>query len=272
VSVTGDGRTSVPPGTLQLPPSAVLLHGLFGDGDNLKGLAARLGDERATLRPHLPAHGDVPATSPLSFDAMADDLAARIHAQLAPDRAMHLIGHSLGGKVAMTLAARDDAFARRVRSLCVLDIGPKRYPPHHTGIIEALLALDTQGLASRREADTVLRQAIPEAGVRAFLLKALVRHDDGWRWRFDLDAIARDYATHLADAVPVSWPVVLPTLLLGGQRSDYLDSANRKAAADLFPQARIDTIADAGHWLHAEQPDAVAAAVLDHLRTVDAAA
>jgi len=275
VSVTGDGRTSVPPETLQGPAGVILLHGLFGDGDNLKGLASRLTGDRCAWRPHLPAHGDVAATSPLSFAAMADELAGRVSAEapagLSSGQPLHLVGHSLGGKVAMTLAARDDAFAQRIRSLCVLDIGPRRYPPHHDVLIDALRGLDTEALASRREADAALRRAVPEAGIRAFLLKGLVRDGDAWRWRYDLDAIAEHYATHLAAALPEAPPCALPTLFLAGGDSDYLGDADRDAARQRFPNARIDTIAGCGHWLHAERADEVAAVIDAHLQAVDAA-
>jgi len=269
----------------------VLLHGLFGDGDNLKGLGMRLGKgleaapekgsaapqqgapasgERTVLRPHLPGHGDTPATVPLSFEAMADDLAARIDAALPPGAPLHLIGHSLGGKIAMTLVARRDGFAARVRSLCVLDIGPRRYAPHHLPLIEALQALDLDGLSGRRDADAALAPAIEEPGVRAFLLKGLVRDGEVWRWRFDLAAIARDYATCIAEEVPPAPPTHLPALFLAGERSDYLGDADRSAAREAFPDARIDTVAGTGHWLHAERPDEVAAAVNALLRDVDA--
>ena len=252
-----------------------MLHGLFGDADNLRGLGARLGTAREVHRPNLPAHGGRAATDPLDLPslarAVADDVAAVARAAGAP---VHLLGHSLGGKVAMAIAGLESASA--LASLTVLDIAPKPYPPHHAPLIEALLGLDLDAVGSRREADAALAARIPEPGVRAFLLKGLERAAEpggpALRWRFDLGRIARDYP-HLAAAPPAAAASPLPVLLLYGADGDYVDPAtDAPLVAARFPNARLEPVAGAGHWLHAERPEAVAEACARHLAAVDATA
>ena len=248
-----------------------MLHGLFGDADNLRGLGARLGRIRPVHRLDLPGHGDRAATDPLDHERLARAVAGDL-AELAGELggAPHLLGHSLGGKVAMTLAGMADGPA--LASIAVLDIAPKAYPPHHERIIGALLALDLERIGSRREADAALAAGIDTPGVRAFLLKSLVRDPDGggFRLRFDIERIARDYA-HLAAAVPEAPPRALPALFLHGADSDYVDpEADAPQILERFPEARLEAVAGAGHWLHAERPDEVAEACARHLAAADA--
>ena len=165
------------------------------------------------------------------------------------------IGHSMGGKTAMALAL---TAPERVRWLVVADIAPAPSPSDHRPILEALrrLALDT--LSSRAVADTALARSVPELGLRQFLLQNLVHGDGGLRWRIDLEAIAE--ALPDLTGFPPTAPGAAyrgPTLFLRGERSDYLTVHHESRIGALFPCASLDTIAGAGHWLHAEQPIAV---------------
>lgn len=269
MSDTGDGAWSVPPGSTGSPAPALLLHGLFGDRDNLRGLADRLFLRSQSRRPiarlDLPAHGGQPATAPLSLAAMSDALAERIERLLPAPAPFHLLGHSLGGKLAMILALHHPALSARLLSVSVLDIGPRAYPPHHRPLIDALLAVPLDTIASRRDADASLVPTVPQAAVRAFLLKGLTRHDQGWRWRFDLQAIAADYEAHLCAAVPLppGSPPAVPAVFLAGGSSDYLRDSDAASLHPWLPSARCVRVEDAGHWLHAERPDEVADRVAD---------
>ncbi len=255
-------------------PPLVLLHGLFGDADNLRSLGRRLeaapGGAREVLRPHLPGHGGRASTATLDHASLARAIAADI-AEAFPGRAVHLLGHSLGGKVAMTLAGLVDA--PPLVSITVLDIAPRAYPPHHADILSALGALDPARLASRREADAALAAGVPNAGTRAFLLKSLAPLPDGGHsLRFDLDAIERDYA-HIAARVPDGDANPAPALFLYGENSDYVDPAiDADEILARFPNARLEGVPDAGHWLHAERTDAVATACAAHLEAAEARA
>ena len=167
-----------------------------------------------------------------------------------------LIGHSMGGKTAMTLAL---SAPERVRWLIVADIAPARSPSDHRPILGALQGLTRESLASRAAADAALAPTVSDAGLRQFLLQNLVHGDGGLRWRIDLEAIAE--ALPDLTAFPPTAPGAMyegPTLFLRGERSDYVTAHHERRIRALFPSASITTIAGAGHWLHAEQPSAVA--------------
>lgn len=229
-------------------PWVLLLHGLFGAGDNLGALAkALMGEFRAVLV-DLRNHGRSPHAASMSFAAMAADVAL-LQDTLGIDRS-HVVGHSLGGRVAMQLALQSPA---RVQRLVVADIAPVAYAPYHTGILAALQALDLNGIANRGEVDAQLAAAIPDTGVRQFLLKSLYKADEAWRWRFNLPALQACYAniTVAQHGAPFSGP----TLFIRGGASDYILPQHEPAMRALFPNYVLRTIAGAGHWLHGEKPE-----------------
>lgn len=227
-----------------------MLHGLFGSLDNFRSVSLHMERSLTVVRVDLPGHGLSPSLPCLSIEAMADEVLAEI-ARLGISR-FHLLGHSLGGKVAMTVAGSPDC--QGLESLCVVDIAPKQYPPHHQSILEALQALDLQGIEDRREADRALRGEIPDAGVRAFLLKSLYRHESGrYRWRFDLKQLAQDYAL-ISRAPQIQHTIQPPTLFIKGGSSDYLSAADEPGIKAVCAQPSLKIIPGAGHWPHAEKP------------------
>ena len=162
----------------------LLLHGLFGSGDNLGALAKALMDEFRVVQVDLRNHGRSPHSDDMTFASMAADIAL-LQDTLGIARS-HVVGHSLGGKVAMQLALQHPA---RVQRLVVADIAPVAYAPHHREIFAALQGLDLQGIANRGELDAQLARSLPDSGVRQFLLKSLYRDGDVWRWRFNLPVL-----------------------------------------------------------------------------------
>ena len=246
-------------------PPALVLHGLFGSGTNWRTIARRLGSRLECHLVDQRNHGRSPHARGMAYPALAADVLAYLDANRL-DRA-GLIGHSMGGKTAMALAL---AAPERVRWLVVADIAPAPSPSDHRPILEALrrLALDT--LDSRAAADTALARSVPDLGLRQFLLQNLVHGDGGLRWRIDLEAIA-EALPDLTGFPPTAPGAVYrgPTLFLRGERSDYVTARHEPRIRALFPSASVDTVADAGHWLHAEQP----AAVTDRIaRFIDEAA
>ena len=246
-------------------PPALVLHGLFGSGTNWRTIARRL---ESRLECHLVDqrnHGRSPHARGMTYPALADDVLAYLDAH-GIDRA-GLIGHSMGGKTAMTLAL---TAPERVRCLIVADIAPAPSPSDHRPILQTLRALGLDSLDSRAGADAALARSVPDPGLRQFLLQNLVHGDGGLRWRIDLEALA-EALPDLTGFPPIA-PGALyqgPTLFLRGERSGYLSAWHEPRIRALFPRASIDTIANAGHWLHAEQP----AAVTDRIaRFVDEAA
>jgi esterase len=232
----------------------LIAHGLFGSARNWNAVARRLAEGRRVLAVDLRNHGESPWSDTHSYEAMAEDLAEAIAA--IGGRA-DVLGHSMGGKAAMVLAGRNPDAVRR---LVVADIAPVTYAHSQIGYVEAMRRLDLAGITRRSEADRKLADAVPDRGVRAFLLQSLVLEDGAPRWRLNLETLAAEMPRIMSfpDACP-AWDG--PALVLRGAASDYVRDDHIGALREILPQARIETIEDAGHWLHAEKPDAFSAAV-----------
>lgn len=239
-------------------PAIILVHGLFGSGRNLGGIARRLGQGRQVVSVDMRNHGDSFHSDEHDYPALADDLAQVIAAHGGQ---ADVVGHSMGGKSSMTLALTRPEMVRR---LAVLDIAPLRYGHSQNDLIDAMEGLDLHDLTLRSEADRRLAAQIDEPGVRAFLLQSLDLKSQPPRWKMNLTALRRNM-----DRL-TGWPQGLPTgsfhgpaLFLAGGQSDYCPSEGVDAIRQYFPQAEIRFLEGAGHWLHAEKPqetgDALAA-------------
>lgn len=240
----------------------LLIHGLFGSAANWHGIARRLANGRLVLVPDLRNHGQSPWDGRMDYRAMAADLVALLDGE-GIARA-HLVGHSMGGKAAMWLAL---SAPERVGSLVVVDIAPVTYASRHGALVSALAALPLAQLTDRRAADAWLAQTIHSVAVRGYLLQNLV-HDraGGWRWRVNLEVLARslDHILGFPAAADLQFPG--PVLFLYGSRSDYVTGAGLPRIRALFPLARLRTIANAGHWVYADQPEEFLAAVSGFLK------
>lgn len=230
----------------------VVLHGLFGMGDNWASLARRWADE-SHFEVHLldmPNHGRSYKTEHFDYESMAADVLEYLESNhITPS---NLLGHSMGGKTAMLLATlRPDVVER----LIVVDIAPRYYPVHHTFIIEALRSLNLK-TNSRSDVEDQLSQKIDQPDIRMFLLKSLHRTSDGFEFRFNLDVIA-DNIEEVGRALPDYAVYQGPALFLRGNRSDYIRDSDIPLITKHFPNARVETVNNAGHWIHAEQPDKV---------------
>ena len=227
-----------------------MLHGLFGSVDNFRSVALHMERNLSVLRIDLPGHGQSASLPTLSIEAMAEAVLDELDALGITN--YHLLGHSLGGKVAMCMAGH--ARSTPMQRLIVVDIAPKSYPPHHQDILDALQAIDLQTLTERRQADALLRPAIDDAGVRAFLLKSLYRHESGrFLWRFDLAQLASDYSL-IARAPVISEMIEQPVLFIKGGNSDYLTAADEPVIKSVCSDPNLKVIVGAGHWPHAEKP------------------
>lgn len=229
-------------------PAIVLIHGLFGDLDNLKSLSRHLENQYRVINIDLRNHGQSPWTDTMQLPEMAADLVHLLD-QLGIEQT-HLLGHSLGGKVAMEFALR---YPERVCSLIAADIAPVAYDARHTSILDALEALDLSAITSRQEADQQLAKSIETKGVRQFLLKNLRKDNAGWHWRLNLAGLRQCYPD-LIGAPQQDGCFAGPVLFIRGGDSDYVLPEHRDAILKLFPQAESKTIAGTGHWLHAEKP------------------
>jgi pimeloyl-ACP methyl ester carboxylesterase len=241
-------------------PPVVMLHGLFGAAGNFAAIQRRLGATRRVVAFDLRNHGASPHDPVMSYAEMAADVLDSLAALGVPQAA--LIGHSMGGKVAMRAALlRPD----RVGRLLVADIAPVRYDPAYRGIADAMLALPLHPGLTRAAADAALAPAVPDPAVRGFLLQNL-RLGPAPGWRIGLREIAAGLPDIEGWDAPPGTQYAGPVLMLRGERSEYVRPEHRPAVRALFPMARFMTLKGAGHWLHADAPDVfveVAQAFLD---------
>jgi pimeloyl-ACP methyl ester carboxylesterase len=235
-------------------PPILLLHGLFGAGKNLGAIARALAAKARVISLDMRNHGDSPHAPEMDYPAMAADV-AETAASLGVDQAF-VVGHSMGGKTAMTLALTRPAL---VAKLAVLDIAPVSYTHGYDDYVAGMKSLPLTPDLTRHAADAALAPYVPEPPFRAFLLNNLLL-GPAPRWRIALDEIAA--------AMPdlVGWddpPGVYdgPALFVRGANSDYVRDESWPRARALFPRAELVTVPAAGHWLHAEQPAAVITAL-----------
>lgn len=230
-------------------PPVLLLHGLFGAGQNWGAIRGALAPRFRVLTPDLRNHGASPRAAGMDFAAMAGDVAATMDAAGIPRAAV--LGHSMGGKVAMALAL---AHPRRVARLVVADIAPVRYPPALRSYVAAMQAVPLRPGLTRREADAALAATIPEAGIRAFLLQSLRLETDPPTWRLGLAEIAAAMPVIEDFSSPPGARFEGPVLVMAGERSGYIRPEHHDAFRALFPAVRFATVPAAGHWVHAENP------------------
>lgn len=229
----------------------VLLHGLFGMLDNWQTLAKRFAHNRMSVIVDLPNHGDSPRLSEHSYDAMTDAFADYLENQWM--HRVDLLGHSMGGKVAMNYALQ---FPDRVNRLVVVDMGTKLYERGHDDIIKAMQGLPLDAKYSRKELNALLKKDIPNDGTRLFLMKNIKRKKEGgYRWKVNLDVVARDYNHILTDMADLNAVWEGEALFIRGGDSNYILDKDWDGIKQIFPNAVLKTVPNAGHWVHAQQPD-----------------
>lgn len=244
------------------PSALIILHGLFGASGNWRTLSRNtFGTAYRTLAVDLRNHGRSPHADEMNYEAMAADV-VELMDRLDIRRA-HVLGHSMGGKVAMELAL---SHADRVDHLVVADIAPKTYPPAHDTILEALSSVDPSAHEDRDAIDAALGEWISDAAIRQFLMKNLERDGSAYRWKMNLPVIRAAY-DHLRGGSASFQPFDGPTLFIAGGRSSYIAREDLPAIHRLFPHAELEVLPEAGHWLHAEEPEAFGDLVLAFLET-----
>jgi pimeloyl-ACP methyl ester carboxylesterase len=242
-------------------PPLVILHGILGSSRNWTTTGKLLARSFEVFALDLRGHGDSPFAPPpgrdYSFKACAGDVAAWLDARGV--RRPMLLGHSLGGKIAMRLAVDEPA---RLRALVVADIAPRDYAPPHAAAFAAMQALDLAALTSRAEAEEKFRAQLPDEILVRFLLTNLVREADaGFRWRVDVAGLAAALPQLAQSPLAPGESYPGSTLFLRGDESDFIRDADRPQIAAHFPRHQILALGRAGHNLHVDQPVAFTTAL-----------
>ena len=248
-------------------PTVLVLHGLFGSLANFGWHCKQLADDYAVIGVDLRNHGDSPHADEMNYPVMAEDV-RELMDSLGIARAV-IIGHSMGGKVAMQLALSHPDYVER---LLVVDIAPVTYSGKNDGhrrIMEAMQALHPETLGNRAEADSRLSEAIEDEATRKFILTNLSRSESGqYRWRLNLDAIERHYE-RLREQPEGEGPYEGPTLFVRGDLSHYIHKKHETEILALFPHAGVKSVMETGHWVHAEKPQVFQKIVRDFLARED---
>lgn len=229
----------------------IILHGLFGSADNWLTISKELKDKFTLYLVDQRNHGDSPHSEDWNYKVMVEDLMELIEDENLDK--IYLMGHSMGGKTAMNFAL---SYPEKVEKLIIADIAPRYYGVHHQRILEGLNAIDLSILQSRKDADDQLAEYVPNLGERQFLLKSLGRENGGFAWKINLPVITRNIEI-VGEGLSEGKSFGGPTLFLAGAKSNYIQQSDLEDIERFFTDSEVEFIADAGHWLHAEQPAAV---------------
>jgi len=237
----------------------IILHGLFGTLENWGSQITTLSQQHQVIAVDLRNHGQSPHSNTMDYPLMAQDVIELMNSLKI--KTANIIGHSMGGKVAMQIALN---YADYVNRLIIVDISPVNYNAHHQSIFQGLFNLDLNSLKSRSHADTLLSEYVAEAGVRAFLLKNLYRDSNkNFAWRPNLQALYNQYAN--ISKAPTGATFSGNTLFIKGVNSEYIIAEHQSAITNFFNQVSFKMIEGAGHWPHAEKPKIFSSIILKFL-------
>jgi esterase len=251
-------------------PVLILLHGLFGSSDNWTSVAKKLEDKCTVILPDLRNHGMSPHSDTHDYESMSNDV-HELAEKLSPGK-FFLAGHSMGGKTAIRVALK---WPGEINGLVIADISPFRTGSAdseyrmHRSILETMLSIDLSQISTREQAEKMLSEKGFDARITGFILKNLHRKGSGFEWRINapslmnnLEEIISPLDRSRADIMRVTG---FPVLFLKGERSGYLPESDYSDILKIFPAAEFRTISNAGHWLHADNPDEVVKSFRDFI-------
>jgi esterase len=240
----------------------LMLHGLFGDQSNWRSQARLLSKDHWVITTDLRNHGHSFHDPKMDYFTMASDVQKLL--QYLQVLKVDLLGHSMGGKVAMQLAFNQPQL---IRSLIVCDIAPVNYSPHHDDILSAMSSINLNQLTSRNQACAIMASKEPDARIRRFLLKSLYRSTNStFAWRFNLEAIQSSYSKIIQ--APVGSAYTGPCLVLKGAKSDYIKTIHKAVFDTLLPAAKLQPMTGCSHWLHAEKPELFCQLIRNFLKSL----
>ncbi|HXG37788.1 MAG TPA: alpha/beta fold hydrolase [Bacteroidota bacterium] len=237
----------------------IILHGLLGSSDNWHTVGKKLGDAFRVFALDARNHGRSPHDDVMTYEAMAEDV--REFLEQKNLTTAYLLGHSMGGKIAMHFALRHP---EKIEKLVVVDIAPRAYDRHHDDIFDAIASLDLHRFSSRSEISKALSEKIPSETTRQFVMKNLARSDSNqFTWKINLPAILKHY-DEINSTLDSSKQFGKPTLFVKSTTSGYITMEDEPQIKKMFPNARIVSL-DVGHWIHAEAPEAFTKIIKDFL-------
>lgn len=236
----------------------IILHGFLGSLDNWITIGKKLEENgHWVFLVDQRNHGNSPHSTAFSYDLMASDLYKLI--ENIDCKKVNLIGHSMGGKTAMKFALN---YPKQTESITIVDMSPKTYPVNFQYIFDLLLPIDISSKQSRKEVEAELIAAIPEFGFRQFLLKNLRREKQGFSWKANLSVLEKNL-DQVGLGLDLDIKSHVNALFIHGGKSDYVGENEKKIINDLFINAQIITVPDAGHWVHAQYPSIL----MNHINT-----
>lgn len=237
----------------------LILHGLFGSLDNWKSLGLKFAENYEVYLIDQRNHGKSPHSYEFDYHVMSDDLIEFVNDHYL--RGIYVLGHSMGGKTVMNFAQHCDL----IDKIVIADIAPKAYKPHHNNLVKAMEDIPLDRITSRGEVDELLEENVPDNSVRQFLMKNLYWREKGkLDWKINLPIIKKNMI-EIAGAIEEE-VVETPTLFIRGAKSNYISDEDYPLIKKQFPNSIMETIPDAGHWLHAENPKLFYTLVSDFLK------
>jgi len=240
----------------------IILHGLFGSSDNWQTIGKQFAEYFHVFILDQRNHGQSPHSQVHNYAALAADLQAFIEQHNIENPI--LLGHSMGGKTVMKYLT---TYTTPIEKAIVVDISPRHYPQHHQAYTKAMLSLNLASLQSRQEVENAfIENGVDNVAERQFLMKNLYRADSGaFHWKINLEGLV-DQIENIGEGTPVNAHSDVPILFVKGDKSAYyIQEEDAASIHQIFPNSTIVTIADSGHWIHAEQPAAFFKAVMDFL-------
>lgn len=232
-------------------PPLLILHGLFGSGDNWVTMAKQLSTRFSVYLIDLRNHGQSPHRNDWNYEIMAMDIQEFCLQNNLQE--IYIAGHSMGGKTTMKLA---ELFPSLIKKMMIIDIAPKYYPVHHQQIIAALKSIDFNVIRSRKQAEEALQGSIEDIGTKQFLLKNIYwKSDIELAWRFNLEVIS-NHIDIVGEATPKDPHKIctVPACFIRGEKSNYILNEDEALIQQLYPRSTIYTVKNAGHWIHADNP------------------
>ncbi len=226
----------------------IILHGLLGSSENWKTIAQHLGEYFDVYTLDLRNHGMSFHHSDMTYHDMATDVIELVnHYHLYNPI---IIGHSMGGKVAISVAKQIEA---QLHKLIIVDIINKKYDNRHLDILNVMEDIAFGEFNSLSTLNIALEKDIPNPQLRGFILKNIIRKAIPFKWKVNIPAIKNNYH-HISGPIPLDTPLEIPTLIIRGEHSDYITDTDIKTLHTTFETVQVDTIPNTGHWIHVESP------------------